>query len=327
MTHPALLAYFRVPIPWTMIVARTAAKIDKDNCMGLAAQLAYYFFLALFPALLFLVALIGYLPIADGVSPILSALSGVAPVEVLALLRRQLEEIARGEPGGLLTLGIAGSIWSSSAAMVAIIGALNAAYNVEERRSWWRRRLVAILLTIAMSVFILVSLALVLIGPDLAFRLAAWFRLRAAVALLWAVARWPLMIVLLVFGVDLVYHFAPNSGNRWTWLTPGSLLATALWILSSFAFKLYVSNVANFNATYGAIGSVVVLLLWFYVSGLAILVGAELNGVIEQSWRQSRGRAPIRVDHADTDRPAQPPARPVGSVTHQQLGPAFKVAH
>jgi membrane protein len=100
------------------------------------------------------------------------------------------------------------------------------------------------------------------------------------------------MIFLVVFGVDLVYHFAPNRRGRWVWITPGSLLATGLWILSSFAFKFYVTNLANFNATYGTIGGVVVLLLWFYVSGLAILVGAELNGVIEQAWRTAPGERP-----------------------------------
>jgi membrane protein len=100
---------------------------------------------------------------------------------------------------------------------------------------------------------------------------------------MWAIARWLLMIFLVVLAVDLVYHFAPNRRRRWAWITPGSLLATGLWMASSFAFKFYVTNLSDFNATYGAIGGVVVLLLWFYVSGLAILIGAELNGVIEQS--------------------------------------------
>jgi len=105
------------------------------------------------------------------------------------------------------------------------------------------------------------------------------------------------MVFLVVLGVDLVYYFAPNRRVRWAWITPGSLLATSLWMASSFAFKFYVANLANFNATYGAIGGVVVLLLWFYVSGLAILIGAELNGVIEQAWRmvprgESNGRRP-----------------------------------
>ena len=284
-----MLIFFRVPLRWPEVLRRTIAEIGKDNCLGLAAQLAFYFFLSLFPALLFLVALVGYLPVEDTLTRMLAALGTVAPGEVLALLRGQLEELARGSHGSLLTLGIAGAIWSSSAAMVAIIDALNHAYDIDERRSWWRRRVVAIALTVALALFIVMSLAFVLAGPGVASWVAGWFGLEPAFALVWAIVRWPLMIFLIVFGVDLVYHFAPNRRGRWVWITPGSLLATGLWMLSSFAFKFYVTNLANFNVTYGAIGGVVVLLLWFYVSGLAILVGAELNGVIEQAWRRVPG--------------------------------------
>ena len=273
---------------WPDVLKRTVGEIGDDNCLGLAAQLAFYFFLALFPALLFLVALVGFLPIENTLTRLLATLGPVAPSEVLSLLRGQLEQVAGGSHESLLTLGIAGAVWSSSAAMVAIIDALNHAYDIDERRPWWKRRVVAIALTIALALFIVTSLVLVLAGPNVAFRVAEWFGLAPAFALLWGVIRWPLMIFLVVLAVDLVYHFAPNRRGRWVWITPGSLLATSLWIVSSFAFKFYVTNLTNFNVTYGAIGGVVVLLLWFYVSGLAILIGAELNGVIEQAWRLAR---------------------------------------
>ena len=284
--------FFRAPLRSTEIVARTIREIDDDNCLGLAAQLAFYFFLSLFPALLFLVALIGHLPIENVLTQLLEALGPIAPSEVLTLLRTQLDEVARGSYASLLTLGIVGAIWSSSAAMVAIIDALNHAYDIEERRPWWKRRIVAIALTVALALFIVTSLVLVLVGPDVASLMAGWVGLGPAFSLSWAIARWPLMIFLVILGVDLVYHFAPNRRSRWVWITPGSLLATSLWVASSFAFKFYVANLANFNATYGAIGGVVVLLLWFYVSGLAILIGAELNGVIEQAWRMVPGERP-----------------------------------
>jgi membrane protein len=227
--------------------------------------------------------LIGYLPLEDALSELLAALSGVAPGEVLVLLRRQIDDIARGNHGSLLTIGIAGAVWSSSAAMVAIIEALNRAYDIEEFRPWWKRRLVAILLTVALTAFIVLALALVLIGPDIAARVAASLGLDRIVAVVWTFVRWPLIVLFVVLGVDLVYHFAPNRRDRWRWITPGSLLATGLWLLGSFGFKFYIASVTDFNATYGAIGGVAVMLLWFYVSGLAILVGAELNGVIDNS--------------------------------------------
>lgn len=280
-----MFAYFGVPIPWSQVLKRTVKEIGDDNCLGLAAQLAFYFLMALFPALLFLVALIGYLPVENALSELLAALGTVAPQELVRLLREQLAQIAEGSQTSLLTLGIIGAIWSSSAAMVAIIDALNRAYDVTEWRPWWKRRLLALLLTVALALFIIIALTLVLVGPAMAFRLANWLGLGSAVALLWAFIRWPVILFCVVFSVDLVYHFAPNRRGRWVWITPGSVLATALWIVSSFAFKVYVTNVGDYTVTYGAIGSAIVTMLWFYVSSIAILIGAELNGVIEDAWR------------------------------------------
>ena len=203
------------------------------------------------------------------------------------LLQQQLQQIARGNEASLLTLGIVGAIWSSSAAMVAIIDALNHAYDVSEWRPWWKRRLVAISLTICLAVFTLISLALILVGPDVAALAVEWLGLSPFVTTLWALLRWPAMIVAVIFAMDLVYYFAPNRRTRWAWITPGSLLATTLWLVSSFGFKLYVSNFGDYTATYGAIGTAIVTMLWFYVSGVTILVGAELNAVIEQRIRDA----------------------------------------
>jgi membrane protein len=280
-----MCAYFDVPIPWSEVAKRTVKEIGDDNCFGLAAQLAFYFLLALFPALLFFVALIGYLPVENALSELLTALGTVAPQELVRLLRGQLAQIADGSQASLPTLGITGAIWSSSAAMVTIIDALNRAYDVTEWRPWWKRRLVAMLLTVALALFIIVAMTLILVGPAMAFRLANWLGLGSAVALLWALIRWPVILFCVIVSVDLVYHFAPNGRGRWVWITPGALLATALWLVGSFAFGVYVSNFGEYTATYGAIGGAIVTMLWFYVSSIAILVGAELNGVIEDARR------------------------------------------
>lgn len=283
-----IAAGFRTPLSLREIVTRTAAEISEDNCLGIAAQLAFYFFLALFPALLFFVALLGYVPIDRALATLLIALGPVAPEEMIALVRGQIDELTSGSHGGLLTLGIIGAIWSSSAATVAIIDALNRAYDVAEWRPWWKRRLVAIGLTIGLALFIVAALVFVLLGPEVAQWAVRAFGLAPAVAMIWSAIRWPLIILLVMLGVDLVYHFAPNLKRTWTWLTPGSVLATLLWIGVSFAFKLYVARFADFNATHGAIGGVIVVLLWFYVSSFAILVGAELNGVLDEARRQMR---------------------------------------
>lgn len=281
-------AGFRSPLSLVEIVKRTVAEIGDDNCVGLAAQLAFYFFLALFPALLFLVALLGYLPIDGALLALLTAIEPVAPREMIVLLRDQIDELRRGSHASLLTFGIVGAIWSSSAATVAIIDALNRAYDVTEWRPWWKRRLVALGLTIGLAVFIVAALLFVLVGPDVVRWAAARFGFAPVVASVWSVLRWPLIVFFVMLGIDLVYHFAPNLKRDWTWLTPGSVLAMVMWIASSLAFKLYVSRFADFNETHGAIGGIIVILLWFYVSSFAILIGAELNGVIEQARRESR---------------------------------------
>jgi len=173
--------------------------------------------------------------------------------------------------------------------MAAIIGALNRAYDVREWRPWWKRRLLAIALTVALALFILISLTLVLVGPDAAAHVASWLHLRPVFVKLWAIARWPVMVAGVVLGVELIFHFAPSRRARWVWVTPGSLLATTLWIVVSFGFKLYVRHFADYTATYGAIGGAITTMLWFYVSSIAILIGAELNSVIEDAWRATDG--------------------------------------
>jgi membrane protein len=280
-------AGFRSPLSLAEVVKRTVAEISDDNCVGLAAQLAFYFFLALFPALLFLVALLGYVPIDGALIALLAAIEPIAPQEIIVLLRDQIDELRTGSHASLLTFGILGAIWSSSAATVAIIDALNRAYDVTEWRPWWKRRLVALGLTIGLAVFIVSALLFVLVGPDLVLWAATRFGFATAIASVWSVLRWPLIVVFVMLGIDLVYHFAPNIRRDWTWLTPGSVLAMVMWIGSSLAFKLYVSRFADFNETHGAIGGIIVVLLWFYVSSFAILIGAELNGVIEQARRDA----------------------------------------
>jgi membrane protein len=288
-----VFALFRPAARWTDVARNTVREIGDDNCLGLAAQLAFYFLLALFPAILFLVALASYLPVDNVLAELVAALGAVAPDELVALLRGQLDQITEGRHSSLLTLGIIGAVWSSSAAMVAIIDALNRAYDITEWRPWWKRRVVAVALTLALAVFSLVALAFVLIGPAMAGQVADWLGLAPAVAFVFPLIRWPVIVCSAVLGLDLVYRFAPNRPARWTWITPGSLVATALWIASSFGFKFYVTNVADYAATYGTIGGVIVTMLWFYVSGLAILIGAELNAVIEAASRPSRTEASI----------------------------------
>ena len=278
-----MLAYFDSSLGSGELIKRTLRETQADNGLGLAAQLAYYFFLALFPALLFLIALASFLPAGDVVGRAVSALQGVAPPDVLDIIRRQLEQITSNRSGGILTFGIVAALWTSSAAMVAIVDALNRAYDVEDARPWWKQRLTAILLTIGVALFILVSFGLVVAGPQLAEYLASQMGLGAAFEWSWKILQWPVVFVLIVTGVGLIYYVAPDVDQDYVWITPGALLATLLWLLGSLAFRYYVVNFGSYNETYGAIGGVMVLLTWLYMTGLAIVVGAEMNAEIEHA--------------------------------------------
>ena len=267
---------------WRELLARTWREINADNCFGLAAQLAFYFALALFPALIFLVALASYFP-RTVMDDVLSALTPVAPTEVVLLIRTQLDAILAAEQGGLLTLGVLGAVWSSSGALTAIIDALNRAYDIEESRPWWKVRLIAMLLTMGLALFVLVAFTLVIAGPEIAGGIAGWFGLSQVFTLVWTVVQWPIVFALVTFAVALTFYFAPDAEQDWVYLTPGSLTATLLWVLASIGFRVYVQNFADYNATYGALGGAIVLLLWLYVSGLVLLVGGELNAEIEHA--------------------------------------------
>jgi len=279
-----MLKAFRIPISWTEIFKRTAGEVQADNCLGLAAQLAYYFFLALFPALLFFVALISFIPIAGLMDAIATVLARVAPNrDVYDIIHDQIVRIAGDKNGGLLTIGMLGAIWSTSAGVSAIIDTLNTAYDIQEGRPWWNVRLTSLGLTIALAIFIVFSFVLVIAGPALAEKVAVWARLGPAFEWTWRIAQWPVVFGLVAFAIAIIYYYAPDAEQEWIWITPGSVLATLLWLLSTLAFKFYVQRVASYSAAYGAIGGVIVLLLWFYVSGLAVLVGAELNAEIEHA--------------------------------------------
>jgi membrane protein len=278
-----MLRALRIPIGWIDLFKRTAAEVIADNCLGLAAQLAYYFFLALFPALLFLVALISFIPIENLLNTITGTLARVAPGDVLTVIQDQVLKIAQDKDGGLLTLGMIGTVWSTSSGMTAIIDTLNQAYDIHEGRPWWKVRLTAIGLTVALAIFIVGSTVLVVAGPALADKVATTFHLGAAFAWTWKIVQWPLVFGLVSLGIAIMYFFAPDAEQEWIWITPGSIVATLLWLLISLGFRFYVTNFGAYTETYGAIGGVIVVMLWFYLSGLAVLVGAELNAEIEHA--------------------------------------------
>jgi membrane protein len=281
---------FTTPLPWTELLRRTWRDALDDDVFGLAAQLSYYLFLALFPAMLFLLATASFFPLSNVTDDIGRALGPFVSRQILELIQDQMRRIAEDDNGGLLTFGVAGALWSSSAALVSVVGALNRAYDIEESRPWWKVRLVALGLTLGTATFILGALTLVLAGPAMAGFLGRVTGWGAPFEWAWLVLQWPIVFALVSTAIGLVYYFAPDAEQDWAWITPGAIAATVLWLAISLLFKLYIATFTDYDAAYGTVGGVIVLLLWFYVSSVAILAGAELNAEIEHA--SPYGKAP-----------------------------------
>jgi len=279
-----------LPVTWSELARRTWREVVDDDVLGLAAQLSYYFFLALFPAILFLLALASFFPLSNLTDDISRSLGPFVSSQVLELIQEQMRRLANNDNGGVLTFGVAGALWSSSAAIVSIVSALNRAYDIEEGRPWWKVRLVAIGLTLGVAAFVLVALSLILLGPTVADWLGKATGWGAPFEWAWLVLQWPLAFALVATGIGLIYYYGPDADQDWAWITPGAIAATILWLVISLLFKVYVANFTDYEGSYGTVGAVIVVLLWFYVSGIALLTGAELNSEIEHA--SPYGKAP-----------------------------------
>jgi membrane protein len=279
-----------ISLSWTELARRTWREVIDDDVQGLAAQLSYYFFLALFPAILFLLAVASFFPLSNITDDITHSLGPFVSPQVLNLIREQMQRLADNESGGLLTFGVAGALWSSSAALVSILGALNRAYDIEEARPWWKVRLIAVGLTLAVALTVLIALSLVLVGPTLADTLGRMTGWGAPFEWTWLVLQWPLVFALVATGIGLIYYFGPDAEQDWVWITPGAVVATTLWLVVSILLKIYVETFTDYEGAYGVVGGVIVVMLWFYVSGIALLTGAELNAEIEHA--SPYGKAP-----------------------------------
>ena len=271
-------------LSWRELAKRVWAETNDDDIFGRAAQLSYYFLLALFPLLLFLTSLIGYFA-QTGTElrgELLGYLGAVVPAQAGTLINETVDEVAQGSGGGKLSFGLLAALWAASNGMGAICAALNVAYEVRETRSWWKVRLVAVLLTIALSTLILSALALVLFGGHIAEAVAARLMFGSVFTTAWKVLQWPLVLVFVLLAFALIYYLAPDlkERRRWAWITPGAVLAVVLWLLVSFAFRLYLHYFDSYSATYGSLGAVIILMLWFYLTGAAILIGGEVNSEI-----------------------------------------------
>lgn len=271
---------------WKTFVQRLWTRINEHDIFGSAAQLSYYFLLALFPLLLFLMSLLGYFADAGSElrNKLITYLATVMPSSAITLVHTTIDEISQASGSGKLSLGILAALWAASNGMGAISDTLNDAYAVKEQRPWWKVRLVAVLLTITVSILIVVALAIVLFGGQIGQRLATHFGFSEIFTTVWKILQWPIALFFLLLTFDLIYSFAPDVRRRKRkWWTIGSVAAVVIWLLVSFGFRLYLHFFNSYSVTYGSLGALIVLMLWFYFTGLAILIGGEINSELEQS--------------------------------------------
>jgi membrane protein len=264
---------------WLAVFKRAAREFMADDCMGLAQQVAYSSLLAFFPAVVFLVGLLGLIGAYDTLQ---SFLNPVAPKAVTDLIRTLQKDTGGGSVTAIV-VGAFGAVWAASGAMGSIVKSVNRAYDRLETRPFWKVRLISIVLVVASGLVLAGTLLLIVIGGPLGEAIAKRAHLGGAWSWIWNLARWPLAfaVVLLFFG--LVYYLAPNVDQRdWKWVTPGSIVGSLAWLALSGLFALYTALSSSYSKTYGSLAGGVILLLWLNYSAWALLFGAELNSEVDR---------------------------------------------
>ncbi|WLR51230.1 YihY/virulence factor BrkB family protein [Bacillus tianshenii] len=253
-------------------------RFQHDEVAGLAAQLAYFFLLSLFPFLIFLVTLFGYLPLQA--EDFLNVIRQYAPGETMELIESTLGNVLDDQRTGLLSFGIIATIWSASNGINAIMRAFNRAYDIDEERSFIITRMIAIVLTLAMIFVIIVSLLLPVFGKAIGLFVFSHFGLSTTFLTIWNALRFILSFVIMVVVFAALYYIAPSRKLSITEVWFGALFATIGWQLVSLGFSYYVDSFGNYSATYGSLGGIIVLMIWFYLSAIIIILGGEINAIL-----------------------------------------------
>ena len=259
-------------------------KIDEDELSNRSAALSYYFILALFPMFLFLVSLIGLIAghTSEMRDNIVATLGRLAPGSASGVVQQVVHQTVTNSGGVKLAAGLLGALWAASGGMSAIITSLNVIYKVKERRPWWKQKLTVVGLTLGLALLILLASALVLYGGKIGQLIAMRIGVGKLFWILWRIVQWPLTFFVMFLSYSIIYYFGPDLRERkWYWVTPGSAIGVVLWLVASVGFRIYLHFFNSYSATYGSLGAVIILMLWLYITGFAILMGGEMNWVIE----------------------------------------------
>lgn len=268
---------------WIDIGKRTVSEAVRDNITGESAKVAYYAFLSLFPLILVIFSLTGLFGGQAAFRTIMSWLHRVLPGSAGSALGGVVAQVTNQKRPGVLSLGILLTLWSASGILAALADGLNTMYDLHESRSWWKKRGMTLLLLIVEAVLAVGAAALMLAGPQIGHAIG--------IGIVWDIIVWPIAFVLLVGFIWLAYFFLPDRSqvHVMTLVLIGAVVGAALWVAATVGFRVYVSNFGSYARTYGFVGGIIVLLLWLYLSSLAVLVGGELTAVLEQRRRGAPG--------------------------------------
>jgi membrane protein len=270
-------------MPALVLLKKLGKRVMDNAVTDRAATLAYYFVFALFPFLFTLVTLAAYLPVQNAIEQLMARIDPLMPEDAMRIIDDQLNALTTRQRPHLLTFGLFLALWSASRGVDALRTALNLSYDVKESRPWWKVQLLAIGVTIATSLLMLLSIAGLALGSSVGLWLAAKLHVDQFWAFLWGWLRWPITAGGVMLVLALLYYFLPDVKQEWRYITPGSVLGTLLWLLMTWGFSVYAENFGSYDKTYGAIGGMIVLLTWFYISGFVFILGGEVNALLEHA--------------------------------------------
>jgi membrane protein len=280
------------PRAFLQATGKAVRDVDRKHLLAFAGSLAYYYFLSLIPFLILLASGLAYIPIPHLFDQVLLWMSYFIPPDSMALVRKVFADLMATRNSGFLSFGIIGTIWTASGASAAMIEALNVAYEVKEGRPFWHTRLLAIGLTFILAALGAIVLAAMILGPELGARLAHRVGLDPLFLETWSYFRWVLAICTSILAVEVIYYLAPNVEQRKFLRTlPGAVIAVVSWVAASFGLGFYLGHFGQLSKSYGTLGAVAALLLWFYVSSAAILIGAEVNAAL---LKAARDQLPVK---------------------------------
>jgi YihY family inner membrane protein len=286
---------------WMGALRRTVAEYRVDNLSDWAAALTYYGVLSIFPALLVLVSAIR-LAGQSATRVLLDNLGTLAPDSVRSVLHTAITNLQNGQrssAGVIAVVSLAAALWSASGYIAAFMRASNAIYDVPEGRPIWKTVPIRIGVTVTMLVLLVISAVAVIVTGGLADRVGKVLGIGSTAVTIWEIAKWPVLLVIVSFMFGLLYWASPNARQGFRWVTPGGILAVVVWVVASAAFAFYVANFASYNKTYGSLASVIVFLVWLWISNLAILLGAELNAELERGRGIAAGQPPEREPYME----------------------------